>query len=88
VLLARLVAGASGAVEARSSLDELGSRVREARAQVHQLRQGRIGTQSLADARHLLLVALEAYVGALGKRGFPVPAPLHAELELHRKLFP
>ena len=87
VLLARLVAGASSAAQARSSLDELSWRVRDARAHVHAQRQGRVGTRSLTEARQLLLVALEAYVGALERRRFPVPAPLHAELELHRKLF-
>ena len=87
VLLARLVAAVAVAAEARSSLDELSWRVREARAQVHAQRQGRAGTRSLTEARQLLLVALEAYVDELERRRFPVPAPLHAELELHRKLF-
>ncbi|MFC5175374.1 hypothetical protein [Nocardioides taihuensis] len=88
VLLARLVATATGPDEARTSLDELSWRVREAREHVQRQRQGKVGTQALFEARHGLLVALEAYVAALQRRRFPVPPLLHGELELHRKLFP
>lgn len=78
---------ADAAEEAHPTLDELSWRVRDARAHVQHLRSSKVGAPSLADARHRLLEALEAYVGALEKRRFPVPPTLHAELELHRKLF-
>jgi hypothetical protein len=88
VVLEQLVASVTTrATPAPPSLGELSHRVRNARLHVQSLRQGRASTQSLADARRALLLALEAYVEALEQRGFPVPGALHGELELHRKLF-
>lgn len=75
------------AATSHPTLEELSWRVRDARARVQSLRGAKGGAPVLADARHRLLVALEAYVKALEHRRFPVPPTLHAELELHRKLF-
>ncbi|MDI6908561.1 hypothetical protein [Nocardioides sp.] len=69
------------------SLGTLLLRVRRARSAVEQCRNGRVARDELADARHELMLALQAYVSALERRKLPVPWRMQAELKLHRDLF-
>lgn len=71
----------------RLPLPVLSRSVRNARAAVHQYRHGRVVPAELANARHELIVALEAYTSALEERRLPVPHALHTELLMHRRLF-
>jgi hypothetical protein len=68
-------------------LGVLSQRVRDARAAVHEHRQGPVNSTDAVNARHRLLLALEAYIAALESRRLPVPHPLRAERELNRRLF-
>ena len=54
-------------------LGVLSQRVRDARAAVHEHRQGPVNSTDAVNARHRLLLALEAYIAALESRRLPVP---------------
>ena len=69
------------------SLEPLSRRVREARTAVERHRHGQASQSQLAQARHELTLALEAYAAALERRKLPVPWRLQAELRLQRDLF-
>lgn len=69
------------------SLETLSRRIREARTAVESRRQGKAVQGELAQARHELTQALEAYAAALERRKLPMPWRLQAELRLHRELF-
>ncbi|HEY0949775.1 hypothetical protein [Nocardioides sp.] len=69
------------------SLDGLLRRVHRARTAVDGFRHLQGARNQLADARHDLMLALQAYVDALETRKLPVPWRMHAELKLHRDLF-
>ena len=62
-------------------------RIHRARTAVDRSRHGRVAREELADARHELMLALQAYVSALERRKLPVPRQMQAELRLHRGLF-
>jgi hypothetical protein len=67
-------------------LSVLSKRLREARAAVHEHRQGPANSPGVVKARHRLLLELEMYIAALESRRLPVPHPLRAERELNRRL--
>lgn len=69
------------------SLEALMRRVHRARTAVDRSRNGRVAREELADARHELMLALQAYTSALERRKLPVPWRMRAELKLHRDLF-
>lgn len=69
------------------ALGALLRRVHRARSTVERCRNGRVARDELADARHELMLALQAYVAALERRKLPVPRQMQAELRLHRGLF-
>ncbi|MBI2243344.1 MAG: hypothetical protein HYU55_05155 [Nocardioides sp.] len=69
------------------SLETLLLRVHRARTAVEHSRNGWVARDELADARHELMLALQAYVSALERRKLPVPWRMQAELRLHRDLF-
>ncbi len=69
------------------ALEALTRRIRRARTTVERCRNGRVARDELADARHELMLALQAYASALERRKLPVPWRMQAELKLHRDLF-
>jgi len=69
------------------SLEGMLRRVHQARTVVEGFRHGQGARDQLANARHELMLALQAYVGALERRKLPVPWRMQAELRLHRDLF-
>jgi hypothetical protein len=69
------------------SLEAMIRRIRRARTVVDRCRNGRVARDELADARHELMLALQAYASALERRKLPVPWRMLAELKLHRDLF-
>ncbi|WP_296601999.1 hypothetical protein [Nocardioides sp.] len=68
-------------------LESLSRRIREARTAVERHRHQKAAAGELAEARHQLTLALEAYAAALERKNLPMPWRLQAELRLHRDLF-
>ncbi len=77
----------SGASRPDQTLEAMSRRIRVARTAVDRCRNQQVARDELADARHELMLALQAYAAALERRKLPVPWRMQAELKLHRDLF-
>lgn len=69
-----------------ATLDEVGRRLRDARAAVQEQRQGNSESVAVIYARHRLLEVLEEYIANLGDRRLPVPRRMQQEVQLYRRL--